>query len=77
MKSKCSQCSSLTFANGATAADCTSCSNAKGFAKYNGDCYFCGDQFMANAAVVGGICTCQAASMTWHPQRGGCACNMN
>ena len=31
---------------------------------------------MANAAVTGGVCTCKAASMTWFPERGGCACNM-
>jgi hypothetical protein len=77
MSSGCVDCSKATFANGATINECTTCSNAKGFAKKDGDCYFCADQFMVNAAVTGGTCTCSAASMTWYPDRGGCGCNMD
>lgn len=77
MTAGCIKCSSATFSNGATSSDCSSCLNSKGFALYKGDCYFCPDQFLVNAVVTGGVCSCKEAGMIWYPERAGCGCDMS
>ena len=75
MGTKCVACASATFTNGATASDCSSCSNSKGFASQAGSCVFCPSQSGASSTVTGGACTCSGTGMVWKANLGGCVCD--
>lgn len=73
----CTPCASATLPSGAGIADCSACSNAKGFASSTLGCYSCVSQTGASSTATNNVCTCSGTGQAWKPYLGACACYWN
>jgi hypothetical protein len=71
----CISCGSATMPPGAVSADCSACSNSKGFSSQSLGCYACASQVGGANTVINGLCGCNLVGTVWRPSLGACVCD--